>query len=114
VKGGKGLVRLAALGCGGAAVAALLIAGFAGSWSAGIALAIGLALGAVNATLVARSLHAGVGFRTTSLGRLGLLSVLGLGLGFLLVPGQAWLVAVGLGAAQLILVALSARELVRA
>jgi len=113
VKGGISLVRLAALTCAGSAVVVLLIAGFAGSWAAGIALGIGLALGGVNAALVARSVQAGGGFRATSLGRLGLLSVVGLGLGFVLVPAQAWLVAVGLGAAQLILVALSARELVK-
>lgn len=106
-------MRLAALGGGVAAIGALLVAGLAGSWSVGVALAIGFALGAVNAALVARSLNAGVGFRTTSLGRLGLLSLVGLGVGFLVVPAQAWLVAIGLGAAQLILVALSARELAR-
>ena len=114
MKGGNGLVRLVGLACAVAAVVALLVAGLAGSWSAGIALALGLGLGAVNAAVLARSVHAGAAFRTASLGRLGVLSLVGLGIGFLVVPGQAWLVAVGLGGAQLILVGLSARELVRA
>jgi hypothetical protein len=114
VKGGSGLVRLAATASAAAAVVALVVAGLAGSWAAGLALALGLVLGGLNAALVARSLGAGSGFRATSLGRLALLSLVGLGIGFAAFPAAAWLVPIGLGAAQLILVALSARELARA
>jgi hypothetical protein len=107
------VARLAALGSAGAAVVALLASGLGGSWTVGLALALGFLLGGVNATLVARSLGATAGFRATSLGRLAMLSVVGLGIGLLAFPAQAWLVAVGLGAAQLILVAVSARVLVK-
>jgi hypothetical protein len=112
-EGPRDLVRLSAAGCAAAAVLALLAFGLTGSWGSGVALALGLLLGGVNAVLLTRSLQAGIGFRASSLGRLGALSLVGLGVGFLLVPAQAWLVAVGLGAAQLVLVALAARELVR-
>ena len=49
----------------------------------------------------------------TSLGRLAVLSAAGLGIGFLLGSDVAWLVLLGLAAAQVLLAIAAAREMLK-
>jgi hypothetical protein len=96
----------------GAAGAFLLLTAFA-SWRAGAAIAGGLVIGSGNGLLAAWTLGAG-SFRMLSLGRLSLLTALGVGYGLLLGVDFLWLVALGLALAQLALTGAAVRETLRA
>jgi hypothetical protein len=98
-----------------AAVVALPAGALAGHLREGAAVATGLLLGALNAPMARAALGLGLGFAATSLARLAILTVAGLAAGALLGWGLtvAFVVA-GLALAQLIMVAASARELLRA
>jgi hypothetical protein len=85
-----------------------------GSWRGGAALALGLLVGSVNGLLARRSLGLDASFRMTSMGRLAVLSVVGMGLGVLLGLPYVPLVLIGVGAAQLVLAIVSAMAVVRA
>lgn len=100
--------------CGTAAVAAFAIATPLGAWRAGLALAAGLVIGSLNGLLVERSLGSAAGFRITSLGRLGLLSLLGLGAGLMIGPQVAVLTLLGIAAAQIVLTVVAGWRLLRA
>lgn len=95
----------------GAGAAFLLLATFF-SWRAGAALAGGLLIGSGNGFLAARTLGAG-SFRMLSLGRLSILTALGVGYGLLLGVDFLWLVALGLALAQLALTGAAVRETLR-
>ena len=95
-------------------MAAFAIGSAFGAWHAGLAVAVGLLLGAANGFLVERSLDSASGFRIASLGRLGLLSLLGLGIGLIIGPQVAVLTLLGLAAAQLTLTAVAGWGLLRA
>lgn len=114
MSGGNGVVRRTAAVCGGAAVVALVAASALGAWRAGLAIAVGLLLGVFNAVLVERSLGSGGGFRAASLGRLGLLSALGLGCGLLIGPQVAVLTILALAAAHIVLTMVAGWGLLRA
>jgi hypothetical protein len=92
------------------AAAALLVISPTAGWRAGLALALGLAIGAFNGRAAARSLTADVSFRAASLARLGVLTALGVGAGFLLGTDVAWLALIGLAIAQVALAAAAFRE----
>ncbi len=99
------------------AVCALLAAaaGLAlGSWRGGVAVALGLLVGAVNGLLARRALGLDVSFRLTSVGRLMVLSAIGIGLGALLGLVYVPLVIIGIGGAQLVLAIVSGVAAVRA
>ena len=110
----EGVVGKTAVVCLLAAVATFAIAAPLGHWQAGLALAVGLAIGAANGFLVRRSLGSAAGFRASSLGRLALLSVVGLGAGLLISPAVAPLVLVGVAVAQIALTLVAGWELSRA
>jgi hypothetical protein len=95
-------------------LAALAAASAFGAWRAGLAVAVGLLLGAFNALLVDRSLDSALGFRAASLGRLGLLSALGLGAGLLIGPQVAVLTLLALAGAHLVLTVVAGWGLLRA
>ena len=107
----QGVTGRAAIGCLVAAVVALIALSAAGNPRAGIAAAVGLALGSVNGLLADRALAAGFSPRVSSLPRLGLLTAIAIGAGFLIGLDYVWLVILGLGAAQLVLVGMAARSL---
>lgn len=88
-----------------AAVAVLALAGLtlAGHPRAGLAIDLGLVVGAANGPLIQRSAQLGSAFGALAFARLLVLTVLGLGLGLLLGLDVLWLVMVGLAAAQLAL-----------
>lgn len=99
------------------AVCALLAAaaGLAlGSWRGGVAVALGLLVGAANGLLARRALGLDVSFRLTSVGRLMVLSAIGIGLGALLGLAYIPLVIIGIGGAQLVLAIVSGVTAVRA
>lgn len=111
-------LRNAALLSAGAAGLAVVAAAVAGHPRAGVALAAGLVLGALNGPWAQRTLGRGIGagvasFRVMSLGRLAVLSAAGIGIGALLGPEVAWLPVLGIGAAQLGLAAAAVVETAR-
>jgi len=86
-----------------------------GAWRGGLAVALGLAVGAVNGFLARRALGLEASFSLTSMGRLAVLSVAGLGLGALLGGFQyVALVLIGIAAAQLVLAVAATVASVRA
>jgi len=103
----------AVIGCLAAAVVALVALAVAGEVRAGAAVALGLALGSINGLLAQRALDAGVSVRLSSLPRLALLTVAAIGAGFLIGLSYAWLVILGVAGAQLVLVAVAARSLLK-
>ena len=107
-------LRNAACACAAAACLALAVGLAAGQWRAGVALAAGLLLGAVNGPWARQTLSTGVSFRFLSLGRLAVLSAAGIGAGALLGLDVAWLPVLGLGAAQMALAGAALVETARA
>jgi hypothetical protein len=91
-----------------------LAAGLAsGHWRGGAAVALGLLVGAANGFLARRALGIEAGFGFTAMGRLALLSAIGLGLGLLLGLPYVPLVLLGIAAAQLVLAVIASVTAVR-
>ncbi len=84
-----------------------------GRLEAGIALAAGLLIGSVNGRLVIATLGRTNSFVLASVGRLILLTAIAIGVAVLLGP-QAWLVLLGVGLAQIVMVASAVRQGLRA
>jgi hypothetical protein len=103
-------LRAVLRGCLAAAMVAVAVSAIAGYSRAGIAIAAGLAIGSVNGHLALRSLASDASFRITSLGRLGILSAAGVGVGLLLGADVAYFTIAGLAVAQLILAAAAAYQ----
>jgi hypothetical protein len=113
LRGSSPLTATAAACLAGALIASA--AGLAlGSWRAGLAIALGLLVGATNGFLARRALGVEAGFGFTSMGRLALLSAVGVGLGVLLGLPLVPLVLVGIAAAQLVLAVVASVVAVRA
>lgn len=105
-------LRLAVLLTGCLAVVALLAAALIGQLRAGLEVDIGLLVGSANGPLIQRSVLLGARFGVLSLGRLLLLSVIGLAIGLALGASLAWLVIAGMAVAQIALAAAGAWRLV--
>ena len=99
--------------CTAGAVLAAAVGLATGSWRGGVAVALGLLVGSVNGFLARRTLGADAGFRVTSLGRLAILSAVGLVLGALLGLPYVPLVLLGIAAAQLVLAVVSTLTMIR-
>jgi hypothetical protein len=108
----RALAATAAL-CAAAAAVGLIALSIAGQPLAGVAVALGLGLGAANGFLAATFLRLGIAFAATSLARLMLLTLLAVASGLLLGWPRMILVAAGIAAAQLVLSAASLREVLR-
>ncbi|HEX6488395.1 MAG TPA: hypothetical protein VF137_05910 [Candidatus Dormibacteraeota bacterium] len=108
------MVRHTVIACAGVAALGFAALALTAGWRAGLGLSIGVALGAVNITLIERATSRSGAVRVTSLGRLGVLSAVGLGLGLLIAPLAAVLVVVGLAAAMLLVSVVAAVEAVHA
>jgi hypothetical protein len=106
-------LRLAMLATGGLALAVLVVAALIAQLRAGLEFDIGLFVGAANGPMIQRSVLLGVRFGMLSLGRLLLLSVVGLGIGLALGASLAWLVIAGIAAAQMVLAGAGAWRMVR-
>ena len=105
-------LRLAMLATGGLALAVLLVAILIGQLRAGLEVDIGLFVGAANGPMIQRSLMLGARFGVLSMGRLLLLSVVGLGIGLALGASLAWLVIAGIALAQIVLAGAGAWRMV--
>jgi hypothetical protein len=106
-------LRLAMLATGGLALLVLVVAALVGQLRAGLEIDVGLFIGAANGPMIQRSVLLGARFGVLSLGRLLLLSVIGLGIGLALGPSLAWLVIAGIALAQLVLAGAGAWRMVR-
>lgn len=107
-------LRVTVAVCGVGAALAVVVGLSLGSWRVGVAVALGLLIGAGNGFMVQAALSSEAGFRATSLGRMLLLSVLGIGLGALLGLPYVAPVILGIAAAQLVLAVVSGVSAVRA
>jgi hypothetical protein len=96
-------VRAAIIVTGCLAVLVFAVFAALGHTRAGLALDLGLVIGAANGPLIQRSVQVGARFGILSFGRLLALSIIGVALGLLLGIGTLWLVLVGMAAAQLVL-----------
>jgi hypothetical protein len=96
-------VRTAILATGVLAVVVLASMASIGRLRAGLALDLGLVIGAANGPMIQRSLRLGMGFGALSMVRLLILSIVAVGLGLALSPSLAWLVLAGVAGAQIVL-----------
>jgi hypothetical protein len=101
---GDTLVGSVALG-----LAVILVAAVFGHASAGLGIALGLVIGSANGYLIAALLDRNSSFLFASLMRLATLTALGVG-GAMLLRSSAWAVFLGVGVAQLVMVAASVRR----
>ena len=106
----RALRRTVALSIGVAALAVCALT-ITGHTRAGVALAAGLLLGSLNGAWAQRTLGSEISFRAASLGRLGVLSALGLATGFALGTDVVWLPLAGLALAQLVLAGSALKEM---
>lgn len=90
-------------------LAVILVATAAGHASAGLGVALGLVIGSANGYLIVALLDRSSSFLSASLMRLASLTALGVG-GALLLQSSAWEVLLGMGAAQLVMVAAGVRR----
>ncbi len=90
-------------------LAVILVATASGHASAGLGIALGLVIGSANGYLIVALLDRNSSFLSASLMRLASLTALGVG-GALLLGSSAWTVLLGMGAAQLVMVAAGVRR----
>ena len=103
-----GLLRQTVVACAILAAAAVVVASTLGHPGEGLGLAAGLILGSLNGYLIQGLLVRGAPFVAASLLRIVLFSSIVL-LAALALRGQAWALALGIGLAQLVMVAGSVR-----
>ena len=103
------MIRNAAISCAVLAAVVVVVFALLGRTLAGVALAVGLLLGAGNGLLAARFLRLPLPFVASSLARLVTLSMIGVAIGFALGVTNIWLVILGLGASQFVLAASALR-----
>lgn len=96
-------VRTAAIACVAGAILAIALFGGLGHPLPGIALGVGLALGATNGLAAARLVNLPIPFFASSLARIVTLSMVGVAIGLALGFSNIWLVILGLGVAMLVL-----------
>ena len=95
------------------AILIFVVLAIAGEVRAGVAVALGLVLGSVNGLVAQRALDSGVSVRLSSLPRLAILTIAAIGGGLLIGVSYAWLVILGVAGAQLVLVVVAARSLLK-
>jgi hypothetical protein len=100
------------LATGALALVVLVVAILIGQLRAGLEVDIGLFIGAANGPMIQRSVMLGARFGVLSMGRLLVLSVVGLGIGLALGASLAWLVIVGIALAQIVLAGAGAWRMV--
>jgi len=93
---------------------AFLLLGVSGHAGTGLAFAAGLGIGAANGYMARRTLGLRLSFWATSLARLMVLGTAAVGLSLLFGPGFTWVVLLGVGAAQLVMVGVAFKQAVRA
>jgi hypothetical protein len=108
-KAQSSILRETVVVCATLAIAAAAAAAVAGHPTFGIGIAAGLLIGSTNGYLLVALLDQDSSFLFASLMRLIILSVVALGAALLL-QSSAWTVILGVGAAQLIMVAAGVRQ----
>ena len=103
IDGAARTLKLAGLVCVAGALTAIAAFGATRHPLAGVALAVGLLLGATNGMAAARLIRLPIPFFATSLARIVTLTTIGIAIGLALGFTNIWLVILGLGAAQLVL-----------
>lgn len=106
-------VQTTAIACAAMALAAVAVAVLFGHPRIGLALAAGLLVGSANGVMIGRSLAGGMPFQAASLGRLGILSAAGLGIGFLIGTDVVAWTLFGLAGAQLVLAGAGVGAMIR-
>ena len=108
-----GVARDTVVASAALAAVIVLVAGVAGNLSLGLGLGAGLVIGSFNGRLVVGTLDMGTHFVASSVVRMAVLSATAV-LAALVFGIAAWSVLLGVGAAQLIMVAASVRQGLRA
>ncbi len=108
-----GLLRETVVSSAVVATITVFIAGVTGHLSLGVGLGAGLVIGSFNGRLVAGTLEMGTPFVASSVVRMAIVSAVAI-LAAVLLGIAVWSVLVGVGAAQLIMVAASVRQGLRA
>ncbi len=108
-----GMVRETMVASAALAAVTVLIAGVAGYLSVGVGLGAGLLVGSFNGRLVAGTLEMGAPFVAMSLIRMAVVSAIAI-LAAVLLGISPWAVLIGVGAAQLVMVAAGIRQGLRA
>ena len=106
-------LRTTATVCAAGALLAIAAGVATGHWRGGMGVALGLLVGAANGFLARRALGVEAGFGFTAMGRLALLSAIGLALGLLLGLAYVPLVLLGIAGAQLVLAVVASVTAVR-
>jgi O-antigen/teichoic acid export membrane protein len=107
------VLRVTTIGCAVLAAAIVVVAALAGHAGFGIGLAAGLLVGSLNGYVIQGMLERRTPFRIASLGRLIGFSSLVL-VAVLIFGTQAWTLPLGIGLAQLVMVAAGVRQGLRA
>ena len=107
------MLKMTTSGCAALAVTILVASTLSGHAGVGIGLAAGLLLGSLNGYVIQGMLERRTPFRMASLARLIGFSSLAL-VAVLLFGTQAWTVPLGIGLAQLVMVAAGVRQGLRA
>ena len=108
-----GMVRETVIGSAAVAAVAVLIAGVVGHLPFGVGIGTGLVIGSLNGRLVAGTLEMGAPFVASSVVRMAAVSAIAI-LAALLLGIAQWAVLIGVGAAQLVMVAAGIRQGLRA
>ena len=108
-----GVLKMTVTACALLAAAIVVGAASMGHMSLGVGIAAGLLLGSLNGYLLQALLGRGTPMVAGSLLRLAMLSVLAIGLALML-GTAAWTVPLGIGVAQLVMVAAGVRQGLRA
>lgn len=108
-----GVVRETVVASAALAVVIVLIAGVAGHLPIGVGLGAGLVIGSFNGSLVAGTLDMGAPFVASSVVRMAAVSAIAI-LAPVMLGIAIWAVLIGVAAAQLIMVAASVRQGLRA
>jgi hypothetical protein len=108
-----GVVRATVVASAALAAVTVLIASVGGHLSVGLGLGAGLLIGSLNGRLVAGTLDMGAPFVAMSLVRMAVVSALAI-LAAVLLGISPWAVLIGVGAAQLVMVAAGIRQGLRA
>jgi len=103
------MVRETVVASAALAAVTVLIAGMAGYLSLGVGLGAGLLIGSFNGRLVAGTLEMGAPFVAMSLIRMAVVSAIAI-LAAVLLGISPWAVLIGVGAAQLVMVAAGVRQ----
>ena len=108
-----GMVRDTVVASAALATMVVIVAGAAGNLSLGIGLGAGLIIGSFNGRLVAGTLELGAPFVASSVVRMAAVSAVAI-LAALVLGIAPWALLIGVGAAQLVMVAAGIRQGLRA